>query len=119
MKLPQLTLRDLFWLVLVCAMGCGWLVSQWRANLKQKALKADLEALQNEERIWRFRATTLKKLVEGRWGGKGGHVEWDEGGLTHFDGKSYWGYTEPEFFEQIAVEAQRIMKEAQNAKGAQ
>jgi hypothetical protein len=24
MKLPQLTLRDLFWLVLVCALALGW-----------------------------------------------------------------------------------------------
>jgi hypothetical protein len=24
MKLPQLTLRDLFWLVLVCALAVGW-----------------------------------------------------------------------------------------------
>ena len=24
MKLPRLSLRDLFWLVLVCAMGLGW-----------------------------------------------------------------------------------------------
>ncbi len=26
MKLPQLTLRDLFWLVLVCALAVGWWV---------------------------------------------------------------------------------------------
>jgi hypothetical protein len=26
MKLPQLTLRDLFWLVALVAMGCGWWV---------------------------------------------------------------------------------------------
>ena len=30
MKLPQLTLRDLFWLVLVAAMGCGWWVERNR-----------------------------------------------------------------------------------------
>lgn len=24
MKVPHITLRDLFWLVVVCAMGCGW-----------------------------------------------------------------------------------------------
>lgn len=28
MKLPQFALRDLFWLVAVVAMGCGWIVSQ-------------------------------------------------------------------------------------------
>ena len=26
MKLPQLTLRDLFWLVALAAVGCGWWV---------------------------------------------------------------------------------------------
>jgi hypothetical protein len=26
MKLPQLSLRDLFWLVALVAMGCGWRV---------------------------------------------------------------------------------------------
>lgn len=28
MKLPQLHLRDLFWLVLVAAVGCGWWVRE-------------------------------------------------------------------------------------------
>jgi hypothetical protein len=27
-KLPQLTLRDLFWLVALVAMGCGWWVDK-------------------------------------------------------------------------------------------
>jgi hypothetical protein len=30
MKLPQLSLRDLFWLVLVCAMGLGWWIDRTR-----------------------------------------------------------------------------------------
>jgi hypothetical protein len=30
MKLPQLTLRDLFWLVLVCALVSGWWVDHMR-----------------------------------------------------------------------------------------
>jgi hypothetical protein len=28
MKLPRFTLRDLFWLVLVVGMGCGWWVER-------------------------------------------------------------------------------------------
>lgn len=28
MKLPRFNLRDLFWLVLVMAMGCGWWVDR-------------------------------------------------------------------------------------------
>jgi hypothetical protein len=30
MKLPQLYLRDLFWLVLVCALAVGWWVDRSR-----------------------------------------------------------------------------------------
>ena len=29
MKLPRFTLRDLFWLVLVAAMGCAWCLDHW------------------------------------------------------------------------------------------
>jgi len=36
MKLPQLTLRDLFWLVLVCALAVGWWVERQRAEKLQK-----------------------------------------------------------------------------------
>jgi hypothetical protein len=32
MKLPQLSLRDLFWLVLVCAMAVGWWVEKDRLS---------------------------------------------------------------------------------------
>jgi len=28
MKLPQFTLRDLFWLILVCALAAGWLMQR-------------------------------------------------------------------------------------------
>jgi hypothetical protein len=30
MKLPQLSLRELFLLVVIAAMGCGWWVEHWR-----------------------------------------------------------------------------------------
>ena len=32
MKLPQLTPRDLFWLVALAAMGCGWWVERSRCR---------------------------------------------------------------------------------------
>ena len=32
MKLPQLTLRDLFWVVALVAMGCGWWVDRQSAH---------------------------------------------------------------------------------------
>jgi len=37
MKLPRFTLRDLFWLVLVCALAVGWWVDR-----QDKASEADL-----------------------------------------------------------------------------
>jgi hypothetical protein len=38
MKLPQLTLRDLFWLVLVAGMGCAW----WVDNSNQRGTRQKL-----------------------------------------------------------------------------
>jgi hypothetical protein len=38
MKLPQLALRDLFWLVLVAAIGCGW----W---IERQSLSGDVKRL--------------------------------------------------------------------------
>ena len=42
MKLPQLSLRDLFWLVLVVALGCGWWAD--RQELSEKIYKLQLGA---------------------------------------------------------------------------
>jgi hypothetical protein len=39
MKLPQLHLRDLFWLVLVCAIAGGWWVES--AGLRQQLREAN------------------------------------------------------------------------------
>ena len=35
MKLPQLTLRDRFWLVALVAMGCGWWVDHQQLVLQR------------------------------------------------------------------------------------
>ena len=47
MKLPQLSLRDLFWLVALVAMGCGWWV-EWN---KSRQLRSDLE---HYKEAWRL-----------------------------------------------------------------
>jgi hypothetical protein len=39
MKLPQLSLRELFWIVLVCALAVGWWVE--RRGLIERAKAAD------------------------------------------------------------------------------
>lgn len=41
MKLPQLSLRDLFWLIALVAMGCGWWVDR-------SALRAEFKRFQQE-----------------------------------------------------------------------
>jgi hypothetical protein len=42
MKLPQLSLRELFLLVVIAAMGCGWWVDRWQLNA---ALEVDRDIL--------------------------------------------------------------------------
>jgi hypothetical protein len=39
MKLPQLSLRDLFWLVALVAMGCGWWVERRRHANDAEAMR--------------------------------------------------------------------------------
>ena len=41
MKLPQFSLRDLFWLVLVCALAVGW----WVERLRVHRLERDYETV--------------------------------------------------------------------------
>ena len=36
MKLPRFTLRDLFWLVLVAAMGCAWWVERQATTERER-----------------------------------------------------------------------------------
>jgi len=44
MKLPQLTLRDLFWLVLVVGMGVGWWLETMRHRRREQELTNDARA---------------------------------------------------------------------------
>jgi len=51
MKLPQLSLRDLFWLVTVVALLCGWWMQQGRiAETRREKAEAE-EQLKLAERI--------------------------------------------------------------------
>jgi hypothetical protein len=43
MKLPQLSLRDLFLLVVIAALGCGWWVHQHRLNRSLNEAYRDLK----------------------------------------------------------------------------
>jgi hypothetical protein len=44
MKLPKLHLRDLFWLVLGCALALGWLLDRGNLAAQNENLKVDLES---------------------------------------------------------------------------
>jgi len=52
MKLPQLTLRDLFWLVLVVAMGCAWGLDHRQAQQLIEQLRDRLELLEFDPTAW-------------------------------------------------------------------
>jgi hypothetical protein len=73
MKLPQLSLRDLFWLVLVAAMGLGW----W---LRDGKLKAEIEQLSDQLKSneWRQRAVKLADYIRSA----NGTVEWERGSIS-------------------------------------
>lgn len=72
MKLPQLSLRDLFWLVALVAMACGWWVDRSRAT-----------AMQQEAELWFDRAATLRRELLYR----GTDIRFDDdGGMTAVTG---------------------------------
>jgi hypothetical protein len=48
MKLPQLTLRELFLLVALAALGCGWWVREWQSADRELRLRTELERTQIE-----------------------------------------------------------------------
>jgi len=57
MKLPRFTLRDLFWLVLVCALGMGWWCAERKAQTEAelvdflaKEMENHLQAIADAER---------------------------------------------------------------------
>ena len=60
MKLPQLSLRDLFWLLLVCALAVGWCVERGRVR-QSEARNQRLQALSLEyaEAMLRVRENEL------------------------------------------------------------
>ena len=67
MKLLRFTLRDLFWLVLLCAVGLAWLIDRDRLRVNY-----------NEHRNVVMRAKhhedELRRAIEG----EGYSAEWDE-----------------------------------------
>jgi len=62
MKLPQLSLRDLFWLVALVAMGCGWWVRDRHLTHENESLSADRQSVQKELELAKKRLDYSDKL---------------------------------------------------------
>jgi hypothetical protein len=60
MKLPQLSLRDLFWLVLVCALALGW----WLEHRRHARDAETIEALNLQRDSYMQRAEQLLEGVQ-------------------------------------------------------
>jgi len=63
MKLPRFTLRDLFWLVLVCALAVGWGVDRVRINQKERALDEQTENVRQWESDLEKEATAIQQYM--------------------------------------------------------
>jgi hypothetical protein len=67
MKLPQLSLRELFWLVLVCALVVGWW-SERTSRLEAETDKAEAEAAKaNSESLaegWRLELQSACRQIQ-------------------------------------------------------
>lgn len=69
MKPPQLSLRELFLLLALAAMGCGWWVDHRR--LEQELVRVDPSE-------WQLRAEKLAQYVRE----SGGTVSWEQGSIA-------------------------------------
>lgn len=71
MKLPQLSLRELFLLVVIASMGCGWWVYQSRLQNELHETQGQLKLLklQNERLIEQERAFHALGQIEPIGGG--------------------------------------------------
>jgi len=95
-KLPQLTLRDLFWLVALVAMGCGWWIhSRQQAGsiqhllIEQSSLQERIERLEKSKRAMDAdiaRAILRKKQIDEALAKRGWKYDLTEKGVAvwHF-----------------------------------
>jgi hypothetical protein len=61
MKLPKLHLRDLFWLVLVCALGCAWWMDRRAIALREASVIDEESRLQDEQKKFKAKAKELSE----------------------------------------------------------
>ena len=63
MKLPQLSLRELFLLVVIAAMGCGWWMDQRRIDKRRAELDAHEEVLMRGADDATRKAKTMERMI--------------------------------------------------------
>ncbi len=59
----KLTLRDLFWLTLVCGLALGWWISSRNERLQDKTAIELLRVAGDDIDLWQYRAEELAKRV--------------------------------------------------------
>jgi hypothetical protein len=74
MKLPRFTLRDLFWLVMVCALVMGW----WWERREERRQKANLREI----------ILAMSKYAYDTYGMEGGFSEFS--GYLYINGQRIW-----------------------------
>ena len=80
MKLPQLTLRELFWLVLVAALACGWWV-QYRDTQRQLQTEISEREAVTEALLLRLMSHGGYSVEHDKWGRR----------VLHFHGREDLG----------------------------
>lgn len=101
MKFPQLHLRDLFWLVLVVAMGCAWwrerILSMQLPEFRRKVSQGQRELSQAYDALARAEKELPLTIDERLELAKDNEVEWRDrfnGILDAIEAKGYEAYWE-------------------------
>jgi hypothetical protein len=91
MKLPQFSLRDVFWLFLVVGFACAWWFQEGRiAEVRRKLVETE-QRLKNEERI----AAGLQAIINAyRSDGRLSDVRRADGSVYITDKKVFGGFSD-------------------------
>ena len=78
MKLPQVSLRELFLLVVIAAMGCGWWVDRSSLHRKNSSLSTTVKQQAGELERWQHSALIVSDYLRTQ----GWDVVWGSSGPT-------------------------------------
>ncbi len=106
MKLPKLHIRDLFWLVMVCALAVGWWVDHRTQALKNLGFG-------QQAALWRQRAHWLAFAVQDSY-----EIAWTktEMGVRRKGMKSYYHMTTQRYVPSLEIDEQPLPISVQNGQ---